>query len=268
MVVEGDCRGMARQQRRLGLDREDGVPLHRKLFLVLRSGIYSGRYRDGDAFPTEEALVREFQVSRTTVRRALSSLEGEGLIVRSQGANTKVAADVSNYAFESSLSDHRRMIEEISQRTTAGPMEIDHVVPPEGVRAALRLGADETVTRIRRLRMIKGVPVWHTTAYLPAAVSIRIDRNTNVANLDELLEASGIRLGEVDETIGAILADPVTAANLDVAIGAPLLETITLTISDAGDPVSLRITVTPPERHRIRLARRSDTGTLEKRSES
>jgi hypothetical protein len=38
----------------------------------------------------------------------------------------------------------------------------------------------------------------------------------------------------------------VTAANLDVAIAAPLLETITLTIDDAGVQVSLRTTVPLP----------------------
>jgi len=46
----------------------------------IRNAILAGRYRSGDRLPTERELVRQFGVSRVTVRDALRTLEASGLI--------------------------------------------------------------------------------------------------------------------------------------------------------------------------------------------
>lgn len=56
----------------------------------LRLKIQDGAFAPTGAFPSENALVRDFGVSRTTVRRALSELQSEGLLRRSQGASTRL----------------------------------------------------------------------------------------------------------------------------------------------------------------------------------
>ena len=48
----------------------------------LRSDITSGIYHEHDLLPTENSLCQQFQVSRQTVRQALSVLVTEGLIER------------------------------------------------------------------------------------------------------------------------------------------------------------------------------------------
>jgi len=45
----------------------------------------------GDRLPTEEALVRQFQAARNTVRKAMAALEEEGVIERHVGRGTFVA---------------------------------------------------------------------------------------------------------------------------------------------------------------------------------
>lgn len=54
----------------------------------LRSGIQAGKYQK--TLPTEQALCAQFQVSRQTVRQALSLLEAEGLIERRQGSGSHI----------------------------------------------------------------------------------------------------------------------------------------------------------------------------------
>ena len=54
----------------------------------LRQEIESGVYSSKQLLPTEQLLCQRFQISRQTVRRALSVLEDEGLITRRQGSGS------------------------------------------------------------------------------------------------------------------------------------------------------------------------------------
>lgn len=55
------------------------------LFKALRHLIEEGHFRPGDRLPSESALMKEFSVSRNTVRTALSRLAAENLIETRQG---------------------------------------------------------------------------------------------------------------------------------------------------------------------------------------
>ena len=55
---------------------------------ALKSDLLSGRYREGEALPSEAALARAFGVSRMTARRALDELEREGFVYRVQGSGS------------------------------------------------------------------------------------------------------------------------------------------------------------------------------------
>jgi GntR family transcriptional regulator len=74
-----------------GLDRRSSVPLYYQLQEILHQQIASGRFRVGDALPSEGELCRLFDVSRIVVRQALEVLEDDGEIVRMQGKGTFVA---------------------------------------------------------------------------------------------------------------------------------------------------------------------------------
>lgn len=58
---------------------------------MLRERITSGGLRPGDRLPTEQQLASSFQVSRTVIREAVSSLKHEGLIDTRPGAGAFVA---------------------------------------------------------------------------------------------------------------------------------------------------------------------------------
>ena len=68
----------------------ENTPVYKQLRELLESKIASGELNPGDKIFTEARLSEEFQVSRTTIRRALSGLEKEGLIIRLPGKGTFV----------------------------------------------------------------------------------------------------------------------------------------------------------------------------------
>ena len=78
---------------------------------VLRQ-IHEGRWREGDAIPGEQALAREFGVSRMTVNRALRELSSEQVLERVQGSGTYVAQQ----KFLATLVELRNIADEIAAR--------------------------------------------------------------------------------------------------------------------------------------------------------
>lgn len=74
--------------------------------------IHAGHWRHGDAIPAEEALAREFGVSRMTVHRALRELGSQQVVERIRGSGTYVAQQ----KYQSTLVDIRNIADEIAAR--------------------------------------------------------------------------------------------------------------------------------------------------------
>ena len=69
---------------------EPHAPKYRQVFEILTRDILSGKYRQGQKFPSEAALVQQFQTSRITIGRALRELAQRGLVERIAGSGTYV----------------------------------------------------------------------------------------------------------------------------------------------------------------------------------
>lgn len=67
------------------------MPVHEFIKQQLRRKIERGDLVEGDVLPSENELARQFEVSRTLARQALRELEIEGIVIRSQGARSRVA---------------------------------------------------------------------------------------------------------------------------------------------------------------------------------
>lgn len=70
------------------LDRTSPVPLWAQIERDLRDRLLNGDF--DTQFPTEPELMSEYQVSRSTVRQAVSELERSGLVERRRGIGTRV----------------------------------------------------------------------------------------------------------------------------------------------------------------------------------
>jgi DNA-binding FadR family transcriptional regulator len=61
-----------------------------QLVKVLTQRIHEGALKPGDRLPTEQDLIEEFEVSRTVVREAITSLKAAGLVASQQGVGAFV----------------------------------------------------------------------------------------------------------------------------------------------------------------------------------
>jgi GntR family transcriptional regulator len=220
------------------IDSALALPLYHQVAGILRQRIEEGVYPVGVRLNSEDELAAEFDVSRATVRQAMSELSLEGLVVRRRGRGTFVedaGRQVLKQRFRGSLSD---LIAE-SHRTTTRDVTVTHDTAfPAYIGEALRL-RECRGTIARRTRMMDGEPFCYTVTYLPPAIgeqAVSEARLRRTALLKLLIE-HGIALHSAVQSIRAQLAEPDLCARIDVELGAPLLFVERTLYDAAGQPV-------------------------------
>ncbi|MDP2418918.1 MAG: histidine utilization repressor [Hydrogenophaga sp.] len=93
-------------------DTDDRLPAYQRVKQHVLQQIQSGTWLEGEAIPGEEALAREFGVSRMTVNRAIRELSDEQIVERVQGSGTYVAQQ----KYQATLVEIRNIAEEIASR--------------------------------------------------------------------------------------------------------------------------------------------------------
>ncbi len=95
-------------------------PLYARLKRHLLEHILDGNWKAGDRVPSENELVKSFEVSRMTANRSLKELTNEGYLVRVPGVGTFVA----DFKAKSPLLEIRNIADEIRERGHAYHAEI------------------------------------------------------------------------------------------------------------------------------------------------
>ena len=65
--------------------QDHNEPLYLQLKKILRTAVVNGEYAPGQQIPTEQELMKQYNVSRITVRRAIQELINEKYLIKSQG---------------------------------------------------------------------------------------------------------------------------------------------------------------------------------------
>ncbi|MBF0528089.1 MAG: GntR family transcriptional regulator [Deltaproteobacteria bacterium] len=146
-----------------------GIPLYVRIREVLREEIIQGKLPQGQRIPTELALSQRFNVSRMTVKQAITDLIDGGLLYRRQGLGTFVAKLHSNY-------DHTKLTNFFEQARVMGleasvEMLARAEMPAEPkISKALALPEGAPVIHMESLRYLNKEPVTLHCVYLPKAL--------------------------------------------------------------------------------------------------
>ncbi|MGZ5811856.1 MAG: GntR family transcriptional regulator [Xanthobacteraceae bacterium] len=236
-----------------------------QIYLTLRDRIARGEFDRNGGLPGEQALASEFNVSRVTLRRALATLEGEGLIDRRQGAGTFLSDRGRPRPIVVELADMMPHLIAMGRSTEVRLIDFDYRDPVPEVASALRLGKGERVQWSLRRRLIDGAPFSYLTACVPETIGRKFTRRElSRQPLLALLEKNGVIADHATQDISAELATPEAAKALDVAVGAPLIA-LTRVVRDAsGRGVEYLRALYRPDRYtfRMELARKAGTAGI------
>lgn len=73
------------------LKPQESTPLYKQLSDLLRRQIEEGKIKQDHSIPSERSLCQKYNISRITVRQAISEMINEGILNRKQGKGTYVA---------------------------------------------------------------------------------------------------------------------------------------------------------------------------------
>lgn len=217
---------MMKQSPKLTIDRSSSVPLYKQIKDILIEELQAVDGENGRPFSTEQELVQRFHVSRAPVRQALKELVDEGYVYRERAKGTFSVQELPVRPPGLELGGLVGFLREQGINCNSRILNVDRVIPPENLRAILRLEPEDTVLRISRLILLKGEPLVWTETYLsvtddfqPSARELEIAESVFV-----LLERDrGIYISRGDHQIYASGASGEEAQVLDIGIGAPVL---------------------------------------------
>ncbi|OQY34406.1 MAG: hypothetical protein B6I38_02415 [Anaerolineaceae bacterium 4572_5.1] len=236
------------------LNRNIPIPLYYQLKQLLLERIENGRYPIGGMLPPEMELIKEYQVSRATVRSAMQELEYDGYIQRIPGKGTFVLR-VKLKRGLSQLTSFTEDMEEQGRTVTSQLLEFDKKIPPSKVSNLLGIKPDLPLIYLYRLRLADNIPIALNISYLnlPEGIHITETEIQEVVSLFSLLQDKGIRLIETDKTIEAIAANEEQAKFLNMNIGEPLLflEGVVYTLNHF--PIEYHQVISCGERHKYSL---------------
>ncbi|WP_237152612.1 GntR family transcriptional regulator [Oryzibacter oryziterrae] len=204
-------------------DAPGAAPIYMRLQAALRDAVAAGGLQAGDALPAERDLATLFGISRVTVRKALSGLAAEGLLVPRRGAGTFIGSKPRQV--EQPLSRLTSFSEEMRARGMRPATRVlDSTISLPSSSEAMTLGITlgEKVCRIYRLRFADDVPMALEMSSLPQA--LLADPSEVNESLYAVLRARGIRPARAMQRIRAVSLGAVEAEHLGIAAGAPALK--------------------------------------------
>lgn len=211
-----------------------GVSRYLRLYRVLSQALAEGRFGPREPLPSEPRLMRDYGVSRSTVRRALARLEAEGRIERKRGIGTFARDRRADPTVPRDLFPVLDIAATPPRAATSRTIAFQQIPTP-----AFLLGSQPefgaTSILIRQIRYVEREPMVLQTAYLPEEIGAGLTRHRLGAEggaILMVLASFGHHSSSLEREFAALEADPLAADSLGLAVGAPVFNVRTL----ARDP--------------------------------
>jgi len=219
------------------------LPRYRQIKLALVELLRDGKWKHGQAIPSEPLLAQRFAVSIGTVRKAVDELVAENILVREQGRGTFVKSHTRDYMLNAFF--------QIVDRQGHKELPRIHLVSfgkwraDATTAALLKVPARSTVLRVRNLLTIDGRPTVFDDIRLPPerfpglTPNELSERDMTIYGL--MQQRYGVTVVRLVEHLEAVGAPAAIAEQLEVETGHPLLRIERTAYSYEGEPADMRL---------------------------
>lgn len=211
-------------QEEIRIDKMTPVPLYYQLKEAILGNIKNGKYQEGDRIPNEKDFCEELDLSRTTVRQAITELVYEGWLYRIKSKGTFVTKPKLKQDFVMKIEKFNDQMERLGMvpKTKVLTLKVIHA----DLSTAQSLGIEERdrVVCLKRLRFANEEPIVVIETFLP------YDSCGFIMNYDFLQESlynilsrsQETKVCKVKRTIEAVSADAEDAELMEMKKGSPI----------------------------------------------
>jgi GntR family transcriptional regulator len=248
----------------LKIDPQSPVPLHAQVEEGLLKAIVDGVLPTNSRLPSEDELVKQFAVSRTTIRTAIQSLIARGLISIRRGKGTFVTKPIITQEL-TELTGFVEDMRSLGHTPSARVLDRRLVAASETVARALKVQRGASVARIQRVRLADGIAVSFDETYLPQALGEKImaDDLENQPIFSLLEQKYATPLIEAEYRLAAVASHGTVARALGIDAGSPIFLIERTSFSSGHRPVDYERLYYRGDHIRFvtRLTRRQPAGT-------
>ncbi|MFD2923268.1 phosphonate metabolism transcriptional regulator PhnF [Halobacillus naozhouensis] len=205
------------------IDKQSPLPIYYQIEEDIKQRIADDDYRSGDMIPSERELSETYDVSRMTVRQAVTNMVNEGVLFREKGRGTFVA----DQKIEQPLQGMTSFTEDMRSRgmeASSRLLQFERVAAPFDVLRKLQLHEEAEVYKIERIRYADQRPMAIETTFIPAAMFPGLDERVVQGSLYDYIEKSKQkRIGKASQMIEATIADEQQSSLLEVPAASAIL---------------------------------------------
>ena len=222
----------------MNIDPHSPVPLHAQIEQALLQAIREGDLQPGSRLPSEDELTGRFAVSRTTIRTAIQSLTGRGVVEIRRGKGTFVTEPVITQEL-TALTGFVEDMQALGKVPSARVLDRRLVAASETVARQLAMQRGATVARIQRVRLADGTPLSFDETYLPQELGAKVmaddlEKQPIFALLEQKYSTP---LLEAEYRLAAVASHGTVARALGIDAGSPIFLIERTTYSDHRRPV-------------------------------
>ena len=235
------------------IDKKSPVPIYHQLEELIKRQIDSGQLKPNQAIPSEREYSEQFQISRMTVRQALTNLVNEGLLYRKKGTGTFI----SERKVEQVLQGLSSFSEEMMERglTPSSAILSYEIVPASStVAQKLKIELESPVLQIERIRFADDVPMAIETAYMPKHLAEGFSEELAKDSIYQFIkEKLSLEIDEAYQEMEAVIASEHEAKSLQIKKGSPILKITQVTYLEDHTPFEYVKSSFRADRYRFKL---------------
>lgn len=221
------------------IDKHSPLPLYFQLEEQIKKSIESEELQPGDTLPSERELSENYQISRMTVRQAITNLVNKGYLYREKGKGTFV----SSQKFEQNLQGLTSFTEDMKARSLVPGSKLLHfeIYPAEEeIKQRLCLDEEELIYKIKRLRLANDEPIAVETSYLPVKLIPGLTPDILGKSLYTYIENElQLSIGHAAQTVEAAIVSEEDRKHLNIHKGVPVLLIQRETFLEEGTPLEV-----------------------------
>lgn len=202
----------------------------------IQQAIYQQNLPKGTQLPNIEGLIQQYQVSRTTIIKALNRLERHGVIYQIQGSGIFVRQP-KKQGYLNFLESHGFSVDLNDLPGSSQVFNVDVMQPNVKVKEYLQCEDDEYVYYIKRLRLVEGkVYGFEQSYYRKKIVSYLNKEIAENSIFSYVKDICNVNIGFSDKYFKAIKLDEDIAPYLGLTAGDPALCVEEIFYTSSGEP--------------------------------